>query len=215
MIGAGFSGKSFDPTEGKQLEAGIKYAIPGYPAFITLSAFQLTQQNALTANPDHPGFSIQTGEVRSRGIELEGVASLGNWDAIASYSYLGQEVTESNDDDLGKRLRAVPRQKAALWVDYAFNQSWARGLQVGVGATYTGSSAGDRLNTFNVDPYILFDAAVNYDLSALHNSLKGWKISLNATNLADNTYVASSTSAVGCYYGMGRSIIARLRWTLY
>ncbi|MCA8100153.1 hypothetical protein [Burkholderia contaminans] len=42
--------------------------------------FDIRQRNVLTADPEHPFFNVQTGEVRSRGIELEGLRASGsNW----------------------------------------------------------------------------------------------------------------------------------------
>lgn len=211
--GTDFFGARFASTTGTQYEAGLKYEPVGHNAFVTVSAFDLTQQNVLTGDPDHPGFSIQTGEVRSRGIELEGVASLENgWGFIASYSYLDQEVTESNGPDLGKRPTRMPRHKAALWGSYAFSGGPLTGLQVGAGVRYIGETAGDGANTFEVPAYTLFDAAVKYDLSALDVRLKGAALAVNATNIADNTYVAACDADTVCYYGIGRTVIGRLKY---
>ena len=60
-------GYAFDPTEGEQFEAGVKYAVPGHNAFLTLAVFELTRRNVLTSDPLNAGFRVQTGELRSRG----------------------------------------------------------------------------------------------------------------------------------------------------
>ena len=211
--GTDFFGNGFVPTEGEQYEAGIKYDIPDNNAFITLSVFELTQQNVLTPdpNPDHISASVQTGEIRSRGAELEGVASVQQgWDIIASYSYLDQEVTQSNAANLGNRITTIPRHKAALWSNYAFTHGAANGLEIGAGVTYNGATVGDQGNSFEVESYTLFDASINYDLSSLGKSLDGWNVSLKASNLTDKTYVAGCYSRVRCYYGMGRELTVRL-----
>ena len=180
---------------------------------MTLAVFELSQKNVLTTDPDNPGFSVQTGEVRSRGVELEALASLDSgWDIVASYTYLDQEVTKSNDDNLGKRLTGIPKHEASLWVDYTFGRNWLQGLEIGAGVRYVGSSAGDRLNTFDVPSYTLFDASLNYDMSSLHDGLSGWKVAVNATNLTDKTYIASCISLNTCYFGIGRSVIGRLQY---
>lgn len=211
--GLNFNGDAFDPLKGEQYEAGIKYDVPGRDAFLTLAVFELSQKNVLTTDPDNPGFSVQTGEVRSRGVELEALASLDSgWDIVASYTYLDQEVTKSNDDNLGKRLTGIPKHEASLWVDYTFDHNWLRGLEIGAGVRYVGSSAGDRLNTFDVPSYTLFDASLNYDMSSLHDGLSGWKVAVNATNLTDKTYIASCISLNTCYFGIGRSVIGRLQY---
>jgi len=38
---------------------------------VTVSLFDLTRQNVLTADPGNNRFSVATGEIQSRGIELE------------------------------------------------------------------------------------------------------------------------------------------------
>lgn len=214
--GTDFFGNGFEPTEGEQYEAGIKYDPPGANALLTLSVFELTQQNVLTPDPDpeHTGSSVQTGEIRSRGLELEGSASLRQgWDIVGSFSYLDQEVTKSNGTDLGKRIAAIPRHRAALWSNYTLTQGPATGLAVGAGVSYNGSTQGDSENTFSVDAYTLLDAAINYDLSALGHHWSGWTLALNATNLTDKTYVAGCYSSARCYYGLGRELTARIGYT--
>ncbi len=211
--GVDFNGDRFEPTTGEQYEIGVKYDVPAQNAFVTLSAFELTQQNVLTSDPVNTGFSVQTGEIRSRGIELEGVASLENGlDLIASYTFLDQEVTKSNDADKGKRPRSVPRQTASLWASYGFDAGWLDGIRLGGGVRYVGRSEGDTQNTFHVPSYTLFDASLNYDLSALGAHFDNWHVAVNATNLTDNKYVASCNAANSCFYGVGRSVIARLKY---
>lgn len=211
--GTDFNGNTFDPTEGEQYEVGIKYAPVGQNAFVTLSAFHLKQKNVLTTDPVNPGYEIQTGEVRSRGIEVEGVATLDSgWNFVASYSFLDQTVTKSNDSNQGKRLTGIPRNKAALWAGYSFKHGPLKGLDLGGGVRYFGSTVGDTDNTFKVPDYTLFDAAVRYDLGEVYQPLDGAEFSVNANNLADKTYVASCISSSRCYYGIGRTVIAGLKY---
>ncbi len=42
------------------------------PVVVTAAVYQLTKDKNLTADPANQAFSIQTGEIRSRGLELEG-----------------------------------------------------------------------------------------------------------------------------------------------
>ena len=80
--GTGYGGSVFKPTEGKQYEIGIKYQPPGSNSFITAAIFDLRQNNVPTMDPDPTHLcgngrcQVQDGEVRSRGFELEGKASL-------------------------------------------------------------------------------------------------------------------------------------------
>src|SRR5690606_13519455 len=71
ITGQQFDGGAFKPREGKQYEAGLKYQPPGTDALFTAAVFDIRQTNVTTQDPLHPGFSVQTGEVRSTGLELE------------------------------------------------------------------------------------------------------------------------------------------------
>ncbi len=211
--GTDVNGDSFDPTTGTQYEIGLKYQPPGVEAFITLTGFHLTQKNVLTSDTANPGFSVQTGEVRSRGVELEAVATpLAGWNVTASYTFLDQTVTQSNDGDEGNRLTGVPRHSAALWSDYTFTSGALAGLGVGGGVRYVGSTVGDTANSFDVPAVTLFDATISYAMGNLLPQMKGAELRVNAQNLADKEYVASCLNAARCYYGVGRTVMARLSY---
>src|SRR3546814_10949207 len=68
--GSTFSGDPLLPTRGEQYEAGIKFE-PARGSLVTASVYQITQTNIATPDQAHPGFFIQQGEVRSRGVEVE------------------------------------------------------------------------------------------------------------------------------------------------
>jgi iron complex outermembrane receptor protein len=209
-----FDGNPFKPTTGEQYELGVKFQPRGINAFITLAAFDLTQNNVLTADQDHPGFSVQTGQVRSKGIELEGHANLtNNLNLILAYTYLHQRVTKSNEDNLHRRVDGIPTHAASGWLDYTFRFGFLNGLNLGAGVRFVGNSAGDGTNTFEVPPYTLVDLAVRYDLAGLHPVLKGAQAAVNVSNLLDEHYVASCTGGF-CAFGLQRNVLGTLtyRW---
>ena len=72
QTGTTFDGTPFVPVTGRQYEAGLKYQPRGTSALFTLSAYDLRRQNATVPDPVNIGFSIQAGEVKVRGIELDG-----------------------------------------------------------------------------------------------------------------------------------------------
>ncbi|USI75225.1 TonB-dependent siderophore receptor [Sphingomonas morindae] len=215
-LGTGYAGNAFQPTKARQAEVGVKYQPPGMNSFVSASGFHITQDNVSTTDPDHPFYSVQTASVRSRGIEIEGRASLsGNLDLIAAYTYLDTTVRKDSDPAiLGKRLVAVPEQLASLWANHVFTNGALAGFNLGAGIRYIGKSAGDSDNSFSVPAATLFDATVRYDLGRARRDLKGWRATINVTNLLDKTYVASCFSAGGCFYGNGRIVTGSLgfRW---
>ena len=207
--GTDFSGKPFDPTTGEQYELGVKYQPPGSDSLLTLATYQLTQQNALTNDPNHLWYSVQQGEVRVRGVELEARVRLADGlDLIGSYAYTDAKVTESNDPlTKDKQVTLVPRNQASLWLDYKLNSGALRGLGLGGGVRYVGSSYGDSANLWEAPDYTLVDAVISYDI-------KQWRFQLNANNLFDKEYITQCNGVNWCYYGYPRTVTltARYRW---
>jgi iron complex outermembrane receptor protein len=212
------------PSEGQQQEFGVKYQPPGYNSFITASVFDLVRSNVTASDPARAGYVTQTGEVTTRGLELEGKASLANGlNLTAAYTYLDAEVTSSRATATGinggvvalqgKEPVKIPEHSGSLWADYAFSSGTLRGLGLGSGIRYVGETNGDQANSFMVPSFTLVDAALRYDLVALSPSLQGWKTGLTATNLFDKEYVSACSAAVRCYYGTGRTIFASLKYS--
>ncbi|MCA7915405.1 TonB-dependent receptor [Burkholderia contaminans] len=123
-------------------------------------------------------------------------------DVIAAYTYLDTTVQADTDPAVvGKRVAAVPRHLASLWLDYTVARPGLRGLKVGGGVRYVGRSAGDNVNTFDVPAVVLFDLGLSYDLGVERPALKGGRVAAHVNNLFDRTYVSSCFSAGGCFYG--------------
>lgn len=208
------TGRPFDPETGEQYEVGIKYQPPRANAFVTLSAFELTRQDFIqtnpSANPGDPDRRVQTGEVRSRGVELEGVASLNNnLNLIMAYTYLDNQVTESADPALiGKALTQTPEHYASLFVDYTLRAGQLSGLGLGVGVRYLGSNFGDFANTVKAPDATVADAVVHYDWRNI-------RLAVNAKNLLGKDYVASCfTRGVDdfCTIGQQRQVTGSIRY---
>lgn len=216
IAGTTFSGSPFTPTTGQQFEGGVKYQPPGYKSLFTVAVYDLTEQNVLTPdpNPAHAGFLVQTGEVHSDGVELEAKVSVTDqFDMIASYAYTNAIVTQTTTPgELGKHPVNIPDQTAALWGFYTFRSGSLDGFGIGGGIRYVGELAGDELNSFFVPNYALVDAAFRYDLEKASPQFHGMVLNLNITNLFDTTYVSQCASDVNCVYGVGRTIIAGLKY---
>ena len=200
-------GRAFDPTTGEQVEAGIKYQPANGNALVTLAAYEITQNNVLVVDPDHTLYSIQQGEVRSRGVELEGRWNIArNFSVHGAYAYIDSEVTRTTDAaTLGREIPLQPKHTASLGGYYTVTAGALAGLGFGLGVRYVGAHYGDSANLWRTPSYTLFDAAVHYDLG-------NWRLQLNAQNLADKEYVSTCDSAFWCYYGYPRSITASARY---
>ncbi|UIY45291.1 TonB-dependent siderophore receptor [Methylobacterium radiotolerans] len=196
----------FAPSRGEQWEVGVKYIPPGWNALFTAALFDITKTNVLTTDFANPGFQIATGEIRSRGLELEARIGLAEgWDAIAAFTYLDPEITKDTRPIIGNRPAIVPNHSASGWLNYTVQHGWLRGLSIGGGARYVGNSFGDAANTLRIKERTLLDAAVSYTYG-------NWLFSVNATNIADRQYITTCTSLFDCYPGVRRTVIGRVKY---
>lgn len=215
VTGADFNGNAFVPTTGRQFEAGVKYEprpiTRNLRWFASAAAYDLVQQHVLTNDPAHLFFSVQTGEVEVKGVELESVARIRERLSLnASYSYTDAKVTRSNGANLGKQLPATPRSRASLLVDYTSQEGPLAGFGGGAGVRYLGASYGDSANTLKSPSETLVDLLLHYDLGGLREGLKGWRVSLNANNIFDKVYVQSCSDLNTCFYSQRRNVMLTL-----
>lgn len=210
QFGRNLAGQAYKPTEGRQVELGVKYQPEGGRVSHTLSVYNLVQRNVKTRDPANDANYVQTGEQRSRGLELESNLSLpGGLDLAASYTYSDVRITRSNDGNEGHRPVSSPRHMAALWAHQRFGSGVLQGFDLGLGARWIGESFADAANTLRNNGYAIVDARIGYDLRAV---LPGATLGLNATNLTDKRYLMCEEGY--CYRGRGRTIVASFgyRW---
>jgi len=207
VTGTTFGAQPFNPTEGKQIEGGLKYQPKGSNSFLTADVFQITQTNVSVPDPNHQFFSVQEGEIRSRGYEVEAVGNLvSTLNFNAAYSHLDQKVTRTTDPtSLGKRPPLAPDDLFSLGGEYTVPSGALTGFGLGAGLRYVGSRAGDSANTIEVPSYTLYDASVRY-------LWRNAEFQVSGTNLSNKTYVAVCTSVSYCNYGLARKIIATTRY---
>lgn len=212
QAGTDRSGKAFDPERAHQYEIGIKFEPPKYNMLFTAALFDLTRENLLTTDLVNPNFQTQSGEARSRGLELEAKMSLtNNLNVTASYTYLDTKYTKDNSGLAGKYVAAVPQNQASAWGFYTLDRGPLAGLSFGAGGRYTGTTYSSD-NTFKVQSFFLVDATLRYDLGRASSRLKGSTVYVNAQNLLNKEYVASCYYGSWCAYGYGRQVFAGVNY---
>lgn len=191
------------------------------------------------ADPLNPGFSVQVGETKSKGVELEGRGSiLPGLEFSAAATYMDIEFTRGNlpsttivngqvlSGVTGTTPLGVPKWTASGFLSYelAKNDRIAgpvSGLTVGGGVRYVGGSDGTYTLTsgtvttagrFRTDGYVLVDALLGYDLGAANLQLQGLSVALNASNLLNTRHVTSCLSSNWCWFGAPRTIQGTLRY---
>ncbi len=213
LTGTDASGAPFKPTKSTQYETGVKFQPPGSNMMTTLALYQLTQRDVNTIDPLNPSYYTQTGEVRSRGVELESRAALtDNLNLMMSWAWVNNVVTSATDDTRGRHPIAVPAQTGSVWLDYRFKQGPLQGLLIGTGARYLGASWGDGENTYKVPSVWLGDVSIRYTPGAWDARLYNMELGLTINNVTNKSYVASCTSAPYCSIGIERTVIGSLSW---
>ncbi len=193
------------PSDARQIEGGIKIQPRNINSFVTASVFQINETNVLVA--DSSFNEHQDGEVRSRGVELEGVASLSHGlNLHAGYTLTATDnVNDVTTANIGKWLPQTPRNQTSGLVDYTRLNGRFSGLGGNFGVRFVGANAADAVNSFFIPNYTLFDGSLRF-------GYRHTLFSINATNLMDKRYVATCTGLTACYYGYARDVIGTAKY---
>ncbi|MGN2406684.1 TonB-dependent siderophore receptor [Pseudomonas syringae] len=199
------SGNVLDPETGVQYEIGSKLELIPDRLSATLAAFELTRKNVAATDPNDIDFSVQTGEQRVRGLELDVTGSpLPGWRIIGNASLLDAQVTQDTVIKEGNRLTGVPRLSGALWSTYQLQDGAFKGLGVGAGVITVGKRQGDLQNSFDVSGYTRLDASVFYDID------EQTRIALNGRNLSGRKYIETVSESTEVYAGAPTQVVASL-----
>jgi iron complex outermembrane recepter protein len=209
VTGTTFDNRLFEPERGTQYEVGMKVDWTNNLSS-TLALYEITRSNVLTTDFRDPtgNSSIQTGEQRSRGIELDIAGEIApGWKIIGGYAYTDAQVTEDNNNLEGNRINNVPEHAFSLWSSYEIQQGNLQGLGFGLGLFYVGERQGDLDNTFSSPSYVRTDAALFYRRN-------NFRAALNFQNLFDNEYFETAESDLRVFPGAPRTIKFTLGWEL-
>jgi iron complex outermembrane receptor protein len=213
------NGNVLAPTQGQQSELGVKYQPNAWNTLLTAAVYDLRQTNVATQDPSVPfGLGdIAAGEVRSRGIELEGSAHPTEALALqASYTFLDNLVVKDDSGLQGTRPYGVPRQTANAYAVYTFQDGPAGGLGLGgavryLGQNFNGAAGADALT---IPGATVFDVLAGYDFSKVSSRVAGLMFHLDVTNLFDRRYISSCYQTLWCWYGAGRNVQASLSYRM-
>ena len=227
QVGFDAAGRSFKPSTGDQIEAGVKYLIPDTNIQASVAGFDIVQSSVLRTDPNNLTATIATGAVRSRGFEMELIANLApGTNLTLAYThldlrYLSQSTADPNDpsfpprqiDISGNALSGIPGDTFSAFATYLFPPSSPlAGLTIGGGTRFSAHSFGNELNTFRNPTVALFDALVAYDFAAIDPRYKGFRAQINGYNVLDRDYF--NCQAGYCYRGAPATVIGSLiyRW---
>ncbi|NYS61179.1 TonB-dependent siderophore receptor [Vreelandella salicampi] len=204
------NGDLIEPSEGEQVETGLKYQPVGTQDRYSLSLFHITQENLATKRASETFFRA-TGEIESQGVELEAQRQLtDNVSLQAGYSYTDVTLEKTSDANEGNTDNWVPRHKASVWGQYRFQEGALAGLDAGLGVRYYADIYVDEANTEKLPDYTLVDTTLGYDLKKV--GLDGVSARLNVSNLLDEDYVGGCNNLNFCYFGAERSVKATVSY---
>jgi catecholate siderophore receptor len=165
------------PENNEAFEIGAKYDLLNGNLSVTGALFQITKQNARTANTD--GTYTAAGTIRVQGARA-GIAGriTPEWQVYGGYTLLDARITNGiGINTTGMIPLNTPRDSATLWTTYTFNNTW----EIGGGPTYQGLRYANNTNTVIVPDYIRFDATAAYKQDK-------YDVRLNVMNLTNVYY---------------------------
>ncbi|MFE1599801.1 TonB-dependent siderophore receptor [Methylobacterium sp. ID0610] len=216
--GTDANGRAFRPATGDQIEAGVKYLIPGTNIQAGIAGFDIVQSSVLQTDPNNLAFQVATGAVRSRGFEMEAIANLApGTNLTLAYTHLNAQYLKQNafagQTLEGNYLSGIPGDTFTSFLSYLFpTDSVLRGLTLGGGVRFFANSFADDANTVRNPAVTLVDALVAYDFGAINPSYKGVRFQVNGYNVFDRDY--KTCQAGFCYRGAPATVIGSLifRW---
>jgi TonB-dependent siderophore receptor len=203
-----------DPEESRQLEAGVKARLFGGRGRVSFAAYHLERDGI--AIPDATGVLRQSGDQRSRGVELELSAEVEqDWLVHASYAASDAKLTRFAEraivgvdpatfapvfatvDRSGNWSPFAPRHLLSLWTLKRFGR-----FELGGGARYVGRQYISEDNAFAIPGYTLLDATAGYRVGRV-------KWSVNLQNLTDAEYETRGSGAFSVIPGRPFAVFVR------
>jgi iron complex outermembrane receptor protein len=177
-----------EPETSWQAEVGAKLSLAGGKGKGALAVYQLERNDI--AIPDSTGLSRQTGDQRSRGIEVDLSARPSpGWVTTASYAYTDAELTRFSElvplqppdfvviDRSGNRAPFAPRHIFSLWT----SKDFGRGLGAALGVRCLGDQFISEDNRYAIPGYTTLDAMLSFERQRL-------RLQLNLRNLTGAEY---------------------------
>ncbi|MEI9917717.1 MAG: TonB-dependent siderophore receptor [Bacteroidota bacterium] len=190
--GAIYGGTRLPPLRGSNREVGVKGMFLDKKLQVSAAMYDITKNNVGTSDPEHQGFYLKTGQVRSTGFEFDITGNITpDLVIIANYSKINARITRDNDSTLvGIKNQGTPDQVANAWMKYKIPVGVLKGLGIGFGVQYVGLRSGISPGWNNQDgnkflpAYTIFDASISY-------ATEKFTVGLNVYNLANKKYVSN------------------------
>lgn len=182
------------PQESENIELGLKWNLLDDRLSLTAAAFHTVMDNARITVAN--GTTQNAGKKQVDGVELGFNGRLtDNWNVSGGYTWMDAELVENGyvcavpgrtcpggvyvpSPYNGNVFPNVAEHSANLWTTYSF----ASGLTIGGGATYSSKQYGDVANSKWIPGYTRWDAMASYAFG------QRYTLQLNLQNLTDELY---------------------------
>ncbi len=136
--GEDFNGNHFKPVKGSNIEFGIKKDWFNNKWNSTIALYQITKTNVLNSDPEHINFSIQLGEIKTKGIEFDLTGEIfPGLEAIINYAYTDSKITkDTNPETVGNETPGSIKQIQNTWLTYRSHNGILSGLGLSIGYQY-------------------------------------------------------------------------------
>ena len=167
----------FKPQQANQWEVGIKLDAFAGKLTGTISYYDIRVTNVLIPDPNRVGFTIQEGNIVSKGFEADVITTpINGMQIVAGYSYNNSKNTNAAPATNGRRpTNAGPENLINLWVSYTLQNGAVKGLGAGFGGNYASENyITNSLATgeFIVPAYTIINASVFYNQPMFRIGLK-------------------------------------------
>lgn len=201
--------RTFDLTQGRQWEAGVKADLPWSLGEVTLAYFDIVRTDILTRDPLNSTLTVQIGEQSSDGVELAvALRPHPKWAIDASLSLL-----DARFDEFNERVGAVSVSRAGnlppdvaeklgdLWVTFYPSRDWRLAANV----EYVGPRMANNANSITMDSYTTLGASIS-------RTVFGGELTLRGRNLTDEVYANRSYGTNGSQFLLGEPRAVELSW---
>lgn len=209
-------GERYPHSYGTQKDMGIKTSLYEGRVTLTLSHYDLRQINNILNFPTgqfgpRGETSLADGAVQSKGTDLNGVISFGNFQLMPGYSIL-KKITLvgslTNAAANGVEIGTVPKYNTKMFGMYKFKTGPAKGLSVNLGLIHLSNRAlGSYQNIPETLPgYSIWGGGSSYPLS------RQWSVTARVDNIRDTRYYVSGNT-VRALLGPPRTLSFSIQYT--
>ncbi|HKX29207.1 MAG TPA: TonB-dependent receptor [Blastocatellia bacterium] len=214
--------RPFLPESGRQFEGGAKFDLLNRRITGTLAVYRLTRTNVITTDPNDPRQSIQVGEQRSTGAEIDlALRPTKNWGVLLAYAWNTPVVSRDTVFLPGQPMPNAARHVGNIWTTYGFTRGRLNGVNLSLGLSGQSKRTSsltpiDPAGSGNPPPVLLFgfarlDAGVSYRFKRTERWQ--YRLQFNMKNLLDRRYYESAVSDLLAMPAAPRTAMVGLQMT--